>query len=52
MVDRKTNQLIASVTSEADIDRGGDIPEFYKSITRNILHKFMKMKKYAVSSNV
>lgn len=51
MVDRKTDQLIASVTSEADIDRGGDIPDFYKSITRNILRKFMKMKKYATSPN-
>ncbi len=50
MVDRKTNQLMMSVTSEADIDRGGDIPDTYNSITRNILRKFLKMKKYAATS--
>ena len=45
MVDRKTNQLMMSATSEADIDRGGEIPDTYNSITRNILRKFLKMKK-------
>jgi hypothetical protein len=51
MIDRRTNQLISSVTSEADIDSGAEIPDTFNSITRNILRKFLKMKKYAASSN-
>jgi len=51
MIDRKTNQLISSVTSEADIDNGAEIPDAYNIITRNILREFLKMKKHAASSN-
>ena len=45
MVDSKTNKLILSITSEANIKLGDDIPDSPTAITRNLMIRFLKLTK-------
>lgn len=52
MVDRKTNQLILSVTSEADIDLGDVIPNSPNCVSKGLFKKFLKLQKESLGSNL
>jgi hypothetical protein len=46
MVDRKTNELILSVTSEADINLGDEIPNSANCISKNLFKEYLKLQRH------
>lgn len=50
MVDRVSNKLILSITSKADINIGNTIPDSSSAITRNLMIKFLRMRKEAIKN--
>ena len=52
IIDSKTNEVILSITSEADIDCGNEIPDSSKSIAKHLIKKLLEMKKENLYSNL
>ena len=52
IIDSKTNEVILSITSEADIDCGNEIPDSSKSIAKHLVKKLLQMRKENFYSNL